>query len=154
MDVRRVKLHDVAKKDCASRQRTWVLWIGRNTVGGENVKNRLPRPCTRSTVRSPTFQGRGGEAWLRVNLEPLGLSSGRRQAPIFGSGSREVHWFTWVIAATGVLQGGLFTGKSAGCSAFLPVGRGGEGGNGLPQWSQSRPCNHNYISRKPRPLGR
>jgi len=90
----------------------------------------------------------------RVNLEPLGLSSGRRQAPIFGWGSREVHWFTWVIAATGVLQGGLFTGKSAGCSAFLPVGRGGEGGNGLPQWSQSRPCNHNYISRKPRPLGR
>jgi len=28
--------------------------------------------------------------------------------------------------------------------------RGGEGGNGLQDWSQSRPCNHNYISRKPR----
>ncbi len=39
-----VKLHDVAKKGCASRQRTWFLWIGRNAVGGENVKNRLPRP--------------------------------------------------------------------------------------------------------------
>jgi hypothetical protein len=45
------------------------------------------------------------------------------------------------------------TGKSAGCPAFLPVGGGGEGGNGLPQWSQSRPCNHVYISRKPRPVG-
>jgi len=33
------------------------------------------------------------------------------------------------------------TGKSAGCPAFLPVGRGGE---------ESRPCNRNYISRKPR----
>jgi hypothetical protein len=42
--------------------------------------------------------------------------------------------------------------KSAGCPAFLPVGRGGEGGNGLPQWSQSRPCNYIYISRKPRPV--
>ena len=40
----------------------------------------------------------------------------------------------------------LLTGKSAGCPAFLPVGRGGQGGNGLPQWSQSRPCNHIYIS--------
>ena len=34
---------------------------------------------------------------------------------------------------------------------FLPVGRGREGGNGLPQWSQSRPCNHIDITRKPRP---
>jgi hypothetical protein len=40
-------------------------------------------------------------------------------------------------------------GKSAGCPVFLPVGRGGEGGNGLPKWSQSRPCNDSYISRKP-----
>ena len=46
-----------------------------------------------------------------------------------------------------------FTGKLAGCPAFLPVGRGGEGGNGLPQWSQSRPCNGFYISRKSRPVG-
>ena len=46
-----------------------------------------------------------------------------------------------------------FTGKWAGCPAFLPVGRGEEGGNGLPQWSKSRPCNHNYISRKLRPVG-
>jgi len=107
MDMRRGKLHDVAKKVCASRQRTWFLWIGRTTVGGENVKNRLP--------------------------------------------PKPLHWFTWVTAATGVFQVGLFTGKSAGCPAFLPVGRGGEGGNGLPQWSQSRPCNHNYISRKPLP---
>jgi hypothetical protein len=30
-------------------------------------------------------------------------------------------------------------GKSAGCPAFLPVGRGGE---------ESRPCNHIYITRK------
>ena len=37
-----------------------------------------------------------------------------------------------------------FTGKSAGCPAFLPVGRGGE---------ESRPYNHIYISRKPRPVG-
>ena len=29
----------------------------------------------------------------------------------------------------------------------------GEGGNGLPQWSQSRPYNHIYISRKRRPVG-
>jgi len=36
----------------------------------------------------------------------------------------------------------LFTGKSAGCPAFLPVGRGGE---------ESRPCNHIYITRKPQP---
>ena len=47
----------------------------------------------------------------------------------------------------------LFTGKSAACPAFLPVGRGGEGGNGLPQWSQSRPCNNIYITRKPHPVG-
>ena len=45
------------------------------------------------------------------------------------------------------------TGKSAGCPAFLPIGRGGEGGNGLPQWSQSRPYDHICISRKPRPQG-
>ena len=37
-----------------------------------------------------------------------------------------------------------FTGKSAGCPAFLPVGRGGD---------ESRPYNHIYISRKPRPVG-
>ena len=43
MDLRRGELHDVAKKGCASRQRTWFLWVGRNTVGGENVKNRLPQ---------------------------------------------------------------------------------------------------------------
>ena len=36
------------------------------------------------------------------------------------------------------------TGKSAGCPAFLPVGRGGE---------ESRPCNHIYLTRKPRPEG-
>jgi hypothetical protein len=36
------------------------------------------------------------------------------------------------------------TGKSAGCPAFLPVGRGGE---------ESRPCNHIYVTRKPRPVG-
>ena len=35
-------------------------------------------------------------------------------------------------------------GKSAGRSAFLPVGRGGE---------ESRPCNQIHISRKPRPVG-
>jgi len=29
--------------------------------------------------------------------------------------------------------------------------RGGEGGNGLPKWSQSRPYNYIFISRKPRP---
>jgi hypothetical protein len=58
--------------------------------------------------------------------------------------SKAIHWFTWVIVVTGMLQGGLFTGKSAGCPAFLPVGKGGE---------ESRPCNHNYISRKPRPVG-
>ncbi len=28
----------------------------------------------------------------------------------------------------------------------------GEGGNGLQNWSQSRPCNHIYITRKPRPV--
>jgi len=28
-------------------------------------------------------------------------------------------------------------------------GIGGEGGNGLQNWSQSRPCNRVYISRKP-----
>jgi hypothetical protein len=33
-------------------------------------------------------------------------------------------------------------GKSAGCPAFLLLGRGGE---------ESRPYNHLYISRKPRP---
>jgi len=37
-----------------------------------------------------------------------------------------------------------FTGKSAGCPAFLPLGRGGE---------ESRPYNHIFISRKPHPLG-
>jgi hypothetical protein len=36
-----------------------------------------------------------------------------------------------------------FTGKSAGCPAFLPLDRGGE---------ESRPYNHIYISRKPRPV--
>ncbi len=48
----------------------------------------------------------------------------------------------------------VFTGKSAGCPGFLPVGRGGEGGNGLPQWSQSRP--YNRILRFPEapPYGR
>jgi hypothetical protein len=47
-----------------------------------------------------------------------------------------------------------FTGKSAGCPALPACGRqvGGEGGNGLPQWSQSRPCNHIYITRKLRPV--
>jgi hypothetical protein len=38
--MRRDTLHDVAKKGCASRQRTWFLWGGRNAIGGENVKNR------------------------------------------------------------------------------------------------------------------
>ncbi len=38
----------------------------------------------------------------------------------------------------------VFTGKSVGCPAFLPVGSGGE---------ESRPCKHIYISRKPRPVG-
>ena len=42
----------------------------------------------------------------------------------------------------------MFTGKSAACPAFLPVGRGEEGGNGLSKWSQSRPYNHIYITRK------
>ena len=37
-----------------------------------------------------------------------------------------------------------FTGKSAGCPAFLPLGRGGE---------ESRPYNHIFLSRKPHPLG-
>ena len=50
-------------------------------------------------------------------------------------------------------KGLMIAGKSAGCPAFLPVGRGGEGGNGLQHWSQSRPCNHIYITRKPRPVG-
>jgi hypothetical protein len=31
----------------------------------------------------------------------------------------------------------------------MPRPVGGEGGNGLLQWSQSRPCNHIYITRKP-----
>jgi hypothetical protein len=45
-------------------------------------------------------------------------------------------------------------GKSAGYPGLPTAGRqAGEGGNGLPQWSQSRPCNHIYISRKPRPVG-
>ena len=35
------------------------------------------------------------------------------------------------------------TGKSAGCPAFLPVGRGGE---------ESRSCHHIEITRKPRPV--
>ena len=35
-----------------------------------------------------------------------------------------------------------FTGKSAGCPAFLLQGRGG-----------NRPYNHIFISRKPRPVG-
>jgi len=30
-------------------------------------------------------------------------------------------------------------------------GMAGGGGNGLPQWSQSRPCNHIYITQKPQP---
>ena len=38
----------------------------------------------------------------------------------------------------------LFTGKSAGCPAFLPLGRGGEEG---------RPYKHIFISGKPRPVG-
>jgi hypothetical protein len=38
----------------------------------------------------------------------------------------------------------VFAGKSAGCPAFLPVGRGGE---------ESRPYNHIYITRKLRPVG-
>ena len=29
---------------------------------------------------------------------------------------------------------------------------GGDSGNGLPQWNQSRPYDHIYISRKPRPV--
>ena len=29
--------------------------------------------------------------------------------------------------------------------------RSGKDGNGLPEWSQSRPCNYVYISRKPQP---
>jgi hypothetical protein len=37
-----------------------------------------------------------------------------------------------------------FTGKSAGCPTFLPLGRGGE---------ESRPYNHIFLSRKPHPLG-
>jgi hypothetical protein len=36
---------------------------------------------------------------------------------------------------------------------WMPCLLGGEGGNGLPQWSQSPPYNHIYISRKPRPVG-
>ena len=38
----------------------------------------------------------------------------------------------------------IVAGKSAGCPAFLPEGRGGE---------ESRPYNHVYIIRKPRPTG-
>ena len=34
---------------------------------------------------------------------------------------------------------------------WMPLFLGGEGGNGLPQWSQSRPCTHIDITRKPRP---
>jgi hypothetical protein len=30
----------VAKKGCASRQGIWLLWSGRNAIGGEKVKNR------------------------------------------------------------------------------------------------------------------
>jgi len=41
--MRRLKLHDVAKKGCACRKRIWLLWISRNAVGAENVKNRLHR---------------------------------------------------------------------------------------------------------------
>jgi hypothetical protein len=36
---------------------------------------------------------------------------------------------------------------------WMPRLVGGEGGNGLQHWSQSRPCNQIYISRKPRPVG-
>ena len=83
MDVRRVKLHDVAKKDCASRQRTWFLWIGRNTVGGENVKNRLPkgpspvRPCE---VAPPfkTGVGKHGSGWTS---SPSAWASRQAQGP-------------------------------------------------------------------------
>ena len=49
------------------------------------------RTFIRSAARSPAFEGGGRRARLRVNLEPLGLSSGRRQAPAFRAGSREVH---------------------------------------------------------------
>jgi len=55
--------------------------------------------------------------------------------------------FTMVTAALFVLLtlplSRFLTGKSAGCPDFLPVGRGGE---------ESRPYNHIFISRKPRPL--
>jgi hypothetical protein len=53
----------------------------------------------------------------------------------------EVHPFARSIGS-GFLH--AFTGKSAGCPAFLPVGRGGE---------KSRPCNYIYITPKPRPVG-
>ena len=36
---------------------------------------------------------------------------------------------------------------------WMPRLVGGEGGNGLQHWSQSRRCNHIYITRKPRPVG-
>ena len=50
------------------------------------------------------------------------------------------------------------TGRAAchgqvGWTRRLPrLNGGGEGGNGLPKWSQSRPCDRTNISRKPRPM--
>ena len=35
--------------------------------------------------------------------------------------------------------------------AFRVLTEGGEGGNGLQTWSQSRPCNNIFLTRKPRP---
>ena len=45
-----------------------------------------------------------------------------------------------------------FTGKPTGCPGFPVLTGGGEGGNGLQHWSQSRPCNPIYNIRKPRPV--
>jgi len=36
--------------------------------------------------------------------------------------------------------------------AFPVLTEGGEGGNGLQTWSQSRPCNNIILTRKPRPV--
>ena len=43
------------------------------------------------TGKCLAFGGGGREARFRVKLDPLGLSSGRRQASAFKPGSQELH---------------------------------------------------------------
>ena len=48
------------------------------------------------------------------------------------------------LSSSNPVVSSFVTGKSAGCSAFLPLGRGGE---------ESQPYHYIYVTRKPRPLG-